>query len=259
MKQNSNKTVYDNCMMVAPDGEFLCYTSHDRINWYLDRDFAELIKEENPRTIRLTIEPKGRSGTDDPFYSTRRKNECVVCGVDDNLTLHHVVPHCFRRFFPNKFKDHSSHDILAVCRDCHDVYEIEAADLKKELAKQYKCVDYAFAWDSEDDFYGYSHAVKAAIALLEHGDKMPKERKAELKNKVAPYLGHEFSYRDMEEFTNINSRKNKHGKRMTFAEKVVSELSDIEEFCIMWRRHFVEKAEPKYLPEKWDVERRYND
>lgn len=245
--------------MLAPDGEFLCYNSEDRIQWYLDRDLAELVQEANPRTIRLNFEPKGRSGSDDPFYSTRRENKCVVCGTDKDLTIHHVIPHCFRKFLPEKYKEHSSHDCLALCRSCHDDYEIEAAELKKSLARQYNCIDYAFAWDDEDDFRSYADAVKSAIALIEHGDKIPAERKKQLTKMVAPFLGNDFTYRDLEKFTHVNSMKNSKGKRMNFAEKVVAQLKDVDEFCIMWRNHFIEKSNPKHMPENWDPNRRIDD
>ena len=38
-----------------------------------------------------------------------------------NLTRHHVVPHCYRRNFPQELKAYCSHDVLPLCHSCHEV------------------------------------------------------------------------------------------------------------------------------------------
>lgn len=84
------KAVYENCRMIAPDGEVLSNCDSKKIQWYLDKDLAEIVSE-NPLTIRLNFEPNGRTGSskplkdlyDDHFYTVARENKCVVCGKSD--------------------------------------------------------------------------------------------------------------------------------------------------------------------------------
>lgn len=49
---------------------------------------------------------------------------CWVCGTEDNLTDHHVIPRLFRRYYdPNGGK--SSHNWLStVCCECHKKAEL---------------------------------------------------------------------------------------------------------------------------------------
>jgi hypothetical protein len=36
-----------------------------------------------------------------------------------------------------KFCRHSSHDIVLLCAECHEIYETEATKFKKEISKKY--------------------------------------------------------------------------------------------------------------------------
>jgi len=71
--------VYENCRMVAPDGELLSNCDTKKAQWYLERGLAEQIKD-SPLTIRLTFEPNGRQAReaeelyDNNFYTAFRKN-----------------------------------------------------------------------------------------------------------------------------------------------------------------------------------------
>ena len=38
--------------------------------------------------------------------------------------------------------------------------------------------------------------------------------------------------------------------------KIIQTPDDLDNFIIMWRKHFVEKMNPKFMPSDWDVERR---
>lgn len=43
----------------APDGGLLCTCSEKKVQWYLERELAELVSEE-PLSARLKFEPRGR-------------------------------------------------------------------------------------------------------------------------------------------------------------------------------------------------------
>ena len=54
------KAVYENCKMVAPDGELLSNCDLKKAMWYLERELADKICDK-PFTIKLRFEPNGRS------------------------------------------------------------------------------------------------------------------------------------------------------------------------------------------------------
>lgn len=55
------KAVYENCKMVAPDGELLSNCDAKKAQWYIDRGLADKILD-TPLTIKLKFEPNGRGG-----------------------------------------------------------------------------------------------------------------------------------------------------------------------------------------------------
>ena len=118
--------LYSNILMMAPNGEQLCRVSARRAKWYVDKGIAVL--EGNKLTLKF--EPNGYAVGDEAFYVGEKENLCVVCGDEDSLTKHHIVPTCFRRHFPAEYKSHLSHDVLLVCEACHEAYEYHAYQKK---------------------------------------------------------------------------------------------------------------------------------
>jgi len=74
------KQLYENCRLMAPDGAVLCTCSTKKVRWYLDRGLAVLECEE-PLSVRLKFEPRGRGNVDDAYYTSDKENRCVVCGM----------------------------------------------------------------------------------------------------------------------------------------------------------------------------------
>lgn len=42
----------------------------------------------------------------------------------------------------------------------------------------------------------------------------------------------------------------------TFGKNVVDAVEDLQEFCELWRTHFLMKAQPSYMPTGYDVKRK---
>ena len=245
--------IYGNCILLAPDGQMLCRCDTKKANWYLKRDLASM-EAESPLTVRLKFEPKGRGAADDPYYLSEKANRCVVCGREDGLTKHHAVPYFFRKMFPPIIKNHSSHDVVPVCHECHTIYEIESQKLRLEIAKE---MGYSPVPTKPKD--KPSQAIsKLAFALKHHGDKMPESRKKELVNKLTEALGH--SPTDEEISLLCKPTKKKYSNQevsswIAGVTKAVSNMTETElhEFCCRWRKHFIAVMQPKYMLQHWDV------
>src|SRR5271166_1799420 len=98
------RPLYDNCCVYSIDGALLFKSNKKRALWYVERNLATVLKED-PFEIKLNFITKGLGHKDDPFYLQSRDNICIVCGSEAELTRHHIVPFCFRRFFPLEKKD----------------------------------------------------------------------------------------------------------------------------------------------------------
>lgn len=245
--------LYGNQVVTNPQGEPMFRCGHDRANWYLNRGLAERIDEF---TLRLTFAPKGNGYRDDPFYMQGRKNECVVCGRKDQLSRHHVVPHCYRTHMSDDIKSASYHDVLALCIDCHQVYENRhSAELRQNLSEQYNApvegtgllVDNLSLW-----------ARGAAKALVFYAEKIPPDRIEELRGRVRCFFGRNLSNDEMVEFIDMmngfkNVRRGPHYK--SHGQIVMEQVEDVQGFVEMWRQNFLDTMQPKHMPVGWDVKR----
>jgi hypothetical protein len=220
-----------------------------KIQWYLDRNLGEVVSND-PITLKLFFEPSGRVGAEHPYNTSYKENRCVCCGSKDRITRHHVVPYCFRRYFPEKMKKHKLHDVLPLCISCHNLYEEKASELKKRYSEEMNIPLEGTGIRLEKSYY---KVRAAAFALVGHFDKLPENRKQELTSILKEFFNREVTREDMVLATKLKPYTYDETYR-TFGQAVVEKIENIEEFIIKWRSHFVKSMQPQYLPEHWDVD-----
>ena len=115
--------------MLAPDGFCLSNCDRKKAQWYVDRGLADVLNEDDPFTIMLKFEPSnmqrsrisGEEDRDDEFYVADRRNQCVICGKDEDYARFFIIPTLYRTHLPDELKSHRSHDIVLMCFNCHDL------------------------------------------------------------------------------------------------------------------------------------------
>lgn len=164
---------------------------------YLNRNLAKIVEEEPP-SIMLLFEPKGRpEDEDNDFYIQSKKNICVGCGEGNHYLRYRIIPSCYRIHFPEHLKSHRSHDIVLLCVDCHEIAHAAAEKYKKQIAAEFgiplfirKVADFDKTQNtpsaslpivsSEEIGVSPLQLRTAAMALLRHGPQMPSQRREEL-------------------------------------------------------------------------------
>lgn len=235
--QATNEPIYSNHTLLAPNGEILCRIGARKSQWYIDRNLVDIVSTD-PMVLRLRFEPKGRGHRDDEYYLSYKEDRCVKCGKTNDLTLHHIVPRCFRRHFPDSIKSHDFHDILPLCVECHNKYELEANKLKHEICQElgvkiqhggmtegYRIMGYIYTLEKFRDKIPY-----ARIRLLEERIKLYQEKSVLAGKVIVEGSG--------------------------YGRKVVELLDNIQEFVVRWRKHFIEVVKPEFMPNSWDINRK---
>lgn len=244
MKNTINQeNLYGGIKILSPEGAILCRCNKKKSNWYLSRELADK-KSEDCIVLRFT--PKGFG---DPYLIHPKANICVVCGMDKELTKHHVVPSSYRKHFPVKFKTHLSHDCVLLCVDCHEKYELESRNRQRVLARRYNVPLSGFEQKSSQGM-----AFGSIKALLDHGNRIPPERKEQLWSNIERHFG----YRpNTEDFPAILEGK---PKMKTHGELLVEKFSEkrLAGFIMGWRKHFVKVMNPNFLPEGWAITSKTN-
>lgn len=185
--------VYENCTILAPDGQVLCTVDSKKLRWYVRRGLGEYT-DESTTTVKLRFEPQGRFGIPadgrvpeatarrdeeeelqqrELFYTSFKYNRCVLCASAENLARYNVVPSCFRRHLPASHQP-GSHDVLLLCVPCHQRASLQHGQgLRCRLAAR-------VGLGAKREDFGRREPRKAArasaLGLLKGGDLVPEER-----------------------------------------------------------------------------------
>jgi exonuclease 3'-5' domain-containing protein 2 len=241
-----DRKIYGNCQVLSPDGILMFRCDDKKANWYLNRSLGEIVSD-SPLIVKLKFEPKGLGNHNKSFGLSEMGNKCVNCGDEEYLTRHHVVPYCYRRYFPIYLKSHNFHDVLTLCADCHDSYERKADNLKNLLGEKYNIsLNGEICSDSKE----MTTYVKISNALLNPNINIPRDKSNLMKKKIKDFFGiKRLDKRRLEKISNIKTMV----IRKTHGEVVISKVDDIQSFIEMWRSHFLENNDCKYLPKDWSI------
>jgi len=246
-----------------------------KATWYLDRDLAERMDDGK---IKLTFVPKGNGfETNEVFGKSVREAICVVSGVDEGLQRHHIVPYCYRTYFPERYKSKNHHDVVLMQHSKHSKYEIEATKYKDEIAEMF---DVKTINELNMEYTSKLRAVGKANAILLNNihslfktyGKVSQEVKMEKLQAIADGTGIPFetvcSYTYVQMYKMHQLLKVEHENDMYLYKQnnrmiydhgyhVVQKLNTetkIMEFVKLWRRHFIETTQPQFMPLGWSVD-----
>ncbi|KAL0849790.1 hypothetical protein ABMA28_011736 [Loxostege sticticalis] len=253
------KPLYHNCFLEAPDGELLCTCDNKKAMWYVEKQLANIVKED-PLTVRLRFEPAGRCvGDVGRYYQLTKENKCVVCGATNSYIRKNVVPREYRKYFPDVMKDHSSHDVVLLCVACHQRSNMGDQCVREKLATLCNApmVSKDFTKYSEDATCKKIRSAARALLYQSKKHVLPEARRKLLEDTVLQY------YPDQTEVTEAllleaadlqvvfeNTEYDCHGQKVVEHFVAQEGLLRLEE---MWREHFLTTMQPKYMPELWSV------
>ncbi|KAM9354758.1 exonuclease 3'-5' domain-containing protein 2 isoform 2-T2 [Pholidichthys leucotaenia] len=252
--------LYDNCFLLAPDGQRLCTCDKKKANWYLSKKLG-VLECEDPFSVRLLFEPSGRPNSKHDYYVTAKKNCCVVCGTGDSCVRKKIVPNEYRQHFPTEIKDHNSHDILLVCVSCHVASSHYDAILKQQLAEEFDAPQGCEAGLGMLEDSGRWQVRSAARALLSAGEGLPERRRQELQATVKSFVNknieEELTDEELHTAANLETRIFNtafvpHGLKVVQAHAAQG-LQGLMLLERRWREHFLNTMKPRYLPLFWNI------
>lgn len=246
---------YSNWLMLSPDDEEMCRCGQTRVEWYLKKGLADIISNDPP-IIKLKFIPNGHGNKDDAFSLSKKKNICVVCGVELDLTKHHIVPSMYRKHLPIKIKSRSDHDVVVICVKCHESYETVAMSLKQEIHIEYTGSKIPIF--KRDNHSRDIDRAKGFIEILSIDSKIPEHRKLEMKNFIKSLFGYYPTYDQLLMIKSSLKTETINDSNKNYGKIIVDKMSydDIQLFVERWRAHFLYVMKPKFMPDFWDVHRK---
>lgn len=249
--------LYHNCQLLAPDDMPLCTCDPKKALWYVEKGLGSIVQRD-PLVVRLNFEPAGRPRSeyeDGKYYIQERQNVCVVCGQGHSYIKKNVVPHEYRKHFPNVLKDHQSHDVVLLCMRCHRVSNSHDAVLKDMLARECNA-PIGREGGRKVTVDPLRRTVRnAGGALLRTRSTIPERRIIELENVVKKHFNADYISQELlQEAASIDARDwnedyQAHGELVckAYQQRGLVHLQQ------RWRRHFLDTMQPKHLPQYWSV------
>lgn len=248
--------------MLSPTGDFMCFLDYKRVSWYLRKELATKISDNQ---IQLNFVPGGH-GSRTIFGRNERVFRCVVCSCDKSLTFHHVVPESFRRwiniYVPEYFKYHC-HDVVYLCVPCHAKYE-KASQLYRKTVLTDR---YGVPWDG---IYTKNQDHSDSIIVLAHynsGLGQARRNFARLQNEVDdlvqkhPGISVLVSQSPLtkptkKEFHAIVKEYFGYRTQSEIIAEQLAQSGEVDDFVQRWRNHFMSTMQPKFLTKGWRVDYR---
>jgi len=275
LKLGSKNLNAENWEVYHPNGTHMFTCGEKKAAWYLDRDLA---KRTADGKIMLTFEPKGNGfETNEIFGKSVREAICVVTGVDDGLQRHHIVPYCYRTYFPEQYKSKNHHDVVLINHERHSEYEQEATKYKDVISKMYdvKTITEAnMEYTCKLREIGKPNAILLSTlhSLFKTHGKISQQVKLEKLQTISEGIGLpfetvcNFNYiqlykmylllkeghsKEQYEFKQNHRQEYDHGYHLV--QKLDTEEKIID-FVKLWRKHFINTMKPKFMPTGWSID-----
>ena len=275
LKIGSKNLNSENWKVYHPSGKHMFTCGEKKAKWYTDRELAKVIGK---RMIELTFIPRGNGFEDNEVFGrSMREAICVVSGLDEGLQRHHIVPYCYRTYFPEVYKSKNHHDVVLINHEKHSEYEQVANDYKDEIAVIYGVktigeLNSEYTAKLRETGKPNSILLNTLHSLFKGYGKISYEMKLEKLQFVAEHTGIPFETirtynylqlykiflylqvlheKEIYDFKGQNRMLYDHGYH------VVSKLDTeekIEEFVKLWRNHFIDTMQPQYMPLGWSVD-----
>ncbi len=275
LKLGSKNLNSENWRVYHPSGKHMFTCGEKKANWYLERNLAILIGKKR---IRFTFDPKGNGfENDEVFGRSVRIIRCVVSGIGDDLQRHHIIPYCYRCYFPDEFKSKNHHDVVLINHDRHSEYEQYANQFKDDIATIFNVktiAEYNTEYSYKLRQVGKENSIllNTMLSLFKCYKKMPDKIKLEKLYFIAEHTNIPFKkicnynylqlykiYLHLKKDNDILFAMFKEENRIYYDHgyqvvKLLDTEEKIIEFIKLWRNHFIEKMQPKYMPNGWSVD-----
>lgn len=275
LKVGSKNLSTENWEVYHPNGTHMFTCGEKKAAWYLKKGLAE---RTDGGKIMLNFIPKGFGFEDNEIFGKSvRKSICVVSGVGDNLQRHHIVPYCYRNFFPEEFKSKNHHDVVLINFEKHSDYERIATQFKDEIGKMYgvkSIAEFNVEYTGKLRECGKSDAIilNNLHSLFKTYGNLKQNILIEKIKQISAGTGIPFEtvcgYNYIQLYKMYQIVKERHDYEVDDFKKnqrkyydhgyhVVSKLDTDEklvEFIKLWRTHFIETMKPKFMPTGWSID-----
>jgi hypothetical protein len=275
LKAGSKNLNIENWKVYHPSGRHMFTCGEKKAAWYLERNLAI---DFGKKKIMLTFIPRGNGFEDnEEFGRGIRETKCVVSGVEDDLQRHHIVPYCYRTYFPEEYKSKNHHDVVLINQQKHSEYEQMANLYKDEIARMFNVKtigELNLEYTKKLREIGKENAILLNTIhsiFKTYGRVTPEVTEEKLKT-ISEKTGipidvvNGWTYVQLYKYylllkdvhlNETNDFKNHCRQEFDHGYHVVQKLDTeekIEDFVKLWRNHFIDTMQPQFMPYGWSID-----
>jgi hypothetical protein len=275
LKVGSKNLNTENWKVYHPSGRHMFTCGEKKAEWYLERNLAVLLSDKE---IIFTFDPKGMGFEDnEEFGRGIRETICVVSGVGEGLQRHHIVPYCYRSYFPEAYKSKNHHDVVLINHELHSEYEQVANQYKDEIANIFNVktiteLNMDYTAKLREIGKPTSMILNALHSIFRTYDKVSQKTFIDKLNFISQnsnitfdelcglnyiqlyklyLLLKEENESEITVFKEENRHLYDHGYHVV---KLLDNEEKISNFVKLWRNHFIDTMQPQFMPNGWSVD-----
>ncbi|CAD8099621.1 unnamed protein product [Paramecium sonneborni] len=254
-KFTTHKPVYSNCRIFSLSGQQLCFCDQKKIQWYVKNGLGEYIDE---KSVKLNFDPVCEFDEKEmKFYNEERSNRCVICGASSNILKYQIIPYMYKHYLPNNYKSHRAHDVVILCARCHEKASALQDKKRAEVAVIYG-VPLQYYGEEKQVVDKLTYLLKKYESLTKAGKPFDMNQYEQIRNQFKDLVQLPIEF-NKQELTKINENlkkelKNSHGEAVV---KKLDTEEKIEEFIMIFRKHFLSSMDPQFLPKEWAIDHRF--
>ncbi|KAL9889072.1 exonuclease 3'-5' domain-containing protein 2-like isoform 1-T1 [Glossina fuscipes fuscipes] len=226
----------DECLLLAPDDEFVCSVPKSKGEWYLKEQLGTKVDCEN-FTVRVKHFPRIRTIG---YYQRSNETRCHICGGTDAFVHKPVVPQEYSKHFRVKHQLFIARDVIFLCPKCVRLSAISDLKMYNKLRKM--C-------GAPYSYFQRRRVKKAATMLLNEEEQMSEESRQHYEAFVSDYYTNyvnkkvKIDRRILKEISEEDPTCYLRAHGQAVVQKFEYEFGGLLELTRLWRTHFGEQTD----------------
>uniref|UniRef100_A0A1B0BNC1 3'-5' exonuclease domain-containing protein n=1 Tax=Glossina palpalis gambiensis TaxID=67801 RepID=A0A1B0BNC1_9MUSC len=226
----------DQCLLLAPDDEFVCEVDKSKGEWYLKEHLGTKVDCEN-FTVRVKHFPRIQTIG---YYQRSNETRCHICGGTDAFVHKPVVPQEYSKHFRVKHQLFIARDVIFLCPKCVRLSAISDLKMYNKLRKM--C-------GAPYSYFQRRRVKKAATMLLNEEEQMSEESRQHYEAFVSDYYTNyvnkkvKIDRRILKEISEEDPTCYLRAHGQAVVQKFEYEFGGLLELTRLWRTHFGEQTD----------------
>ena len=249
-KHATTKKLYDNYVLLDRDGNFLSFCN-EKIFIHYQKLGCELLDD---KTVKTNVVQKMKLSE---YHKEVKHNNCVICGSNNNLMRHRVIPIIFMNTYAKLNTQRKlSQYCLIICINCQTSVHHEYHNFINDLFKKYMNTNFTEIVQEKKQII---RCRKLVELYKNNNDQIIINIVKQVKEYFKQSEDEKIDIKKVNKYASLNSSDNKYiilmnqiikqyGLSLSDGDEIMKIIEKIEK---SWCYYFLKTCKPQYLHKSW--------